>query len=147
MRQFAVQTTNSPEYVRQLAAALKEAQETLSAGGSSGLVSGVTIKTINGQSVLGSGDLAVGGSLTVNEAVVDFGAFSYSAIASVVDGTVTGTTKVLATLHGGAGRDGDELEMAPITLGVQVKPGIGFDIYANALQGADGQFRVNYTKA
>lgn len=111
------------------------------------LVSGTNIKTVNGVSVLGSGDLVVGSSVVINEATLDFGTGSYNASVSVPDVSVTSSTRVVASLTGIQGRDADELEMSPIILGVAVVPSVGFEIYGSALQKADGQFIVHYTKA
>lgn len=88
-----------------------------------------------------------GGGATVNQATVDFGSFGYTATVSVADATVNSSTRVMASLTIASGRDADELEMSPITLAHVVNSGVGIDFYANALQGADGQFIVNYTKA
>lgn len=121
-----------------LQTALDSKQETL--------VSATNIKTINGVSVLGSGDLTVSSSPTMLEATVDFGAFGYTAVVAVPDATVTASTKLSYGLTV-TGRDADELEMAPIVMSHVVNDGVGITFYANALQGADGQFKINYMKA
>lgn len=91
-------------------------------------------------------DLAGGGSATISTAIVDFGAFSYAVKTSVASPTITGSSKVMATLAAPTEpRDADELEFSPICIGVVVNAGVGFDIYATAPIGADGQFNVNYT--
>jgi hypothetical protein len=110
------------------------------------LVSGTNIKTVNGTSILGSGNIVAGGSVTMQSATLDFGSLSYNAKVSVSDAAVTSSTRVVYGLTV-SGREADELEMAPIVLSHVVNDGVGIDFYAYALQGADGQFTINYTKA
>lgn len=79
-------------------------------------------------------------------AVIDFGSYGYATKVSVIDALVTATTKIMVSLASpAAGRDDDELEFNPICVAAIAKNGVGFDIYATAPIGADGQFNVNYT--
>ncbi len=88
-----------------------------------------------------------GGSITVSQATVDFGAFGYMAMASIADNTVTTSTRVMISIAGTGGRDADELEFSPLSVAAIVKDGIGYDIIATAPLGADGQFNINHFKA
>lgn len=86
-----------------------------------------------------------GGSVVSGSATIDFGAYGYATKVSVADTLVTATSKILVSLASPAsGRDDDELEFNPICVAAIAKAGVGFDIYATAPIGADGQFNVNY---
>jgi hypothetical protein len=88
---------------------------------------------------------SAGSSIISGSAIVDFGSYGYATKVSVVDALVTVTSKIIVSPASPAvGRDDDELEFNPICVGVVPKDGIGFDIYATAPIGADGQFNVNY---
>jgi hypothetical protein len=77
--------------------------------------------------------------------IVNFGAYSYAVKISVADVAITATSKVMVSLAAPtAPRDADELEFSPINVAAVVNAGVGFDIYATAPIGADGQFNVNY---
>jgi len=110
------------------------------------LVSATNIKTINGDSILGSGNIVIG-SPVITSVDVNFGTFGYSAFIDIVDATVTISTKLMVSLVGAAsGRDFDELEFSPIIPSYVINAGVGFKIYAVAPNGADGIFTINYTK-
>lgn len=114
-------------------------------GGGSAEWGGIT-GILNTQTDLQAALNAKQNTLGTGTATLNFGAFSYSAKVSISDDTVSGTTKVVYGITV-SGRDADELEMSPISLAHIVNAGIGIDFYGNALQGADGQFIINYTKA
>jgi hypothetical protein len=120
-----------------------------------------TVNTINGKisagtnvTLTGTGTTASpyvinasggGGSAVSGSAVVDFGSYSYATKVSVSDALVTATSKINVSLASpAAGRDDDELEFNPICVAAVAKNGVGFDIYATAPIGADGQFNINY---
>jgi hypothetical protein len=102
--------------------------------------------TITGDGTPSNPLTASGGSSSISgNAIVDFGAYGYATKVSVVDALVMATTKIMVSLASpAAGRDDDELEFNPICVAAIAKNGVGFDIYATAPIGADGQFNVNY---
>jgi len=87
-----------------------------------------------------------GGGVTISQATVDFGAFSYMATTDIVDATVTSSTYVMTSIGGTGGRDADELEFSPLSVAAIVTDGVGYQIIASAPNGADGQFNINYFK-
>jgi len=110
------------------------------------LVSATNIKTINGNSLLGSGNIVIANPV-ITSVDVNFGTFGYSAFIDIIDATVTISTKLMVSLVGAAsGRDFDELEFSPIIPSYVMNAGVGFKIYAVAPNGADGTFTINYTK-
>lgn len=112
------------------------------------LVSATNIKTINGSSVLGAGDLVVSGAAAISQTEVDFGSTPVEeALFTIADAAATATSKIIGSIAYAAptGKDLDELEMDSLELTFGPK-GVGeFYIYA---RGADGyvadKFKINY---
>lgn len=75
------------------------------------LVSGTNIKTINGASILGAGNIVIsGGGGTVNEIEVDFGLNTQSKSFTITDALITPASKIIAYQSGNTatGRIGDD---------------------------------------
>lgn len=99
------------------------------------LISGTNIKTVNGFSLLGSGNLTVSASIT--EVEIDVGAtpVQESSIA-VADAGVSVTSKIIGGIAYKAptGKDLDELEMDAIEL--KFEPGTGtFNVHIKGMEG------------
>lgn len=112
------------------------------------LVSATNIKTINGSSVLGAGNLVVSGAVAITQTEVDFGSTPVSeALFTITEATATATSKIIGSVAYAAptGKDLDELEMDSLELKFGPK-GVGeFYIYARGMDGyvAD-KFKINY---
>lgn len=101
--------------------------------------------TITGDGTPANPLVASVASAVYGTAIVNFGTYSYAVKVSVADTNITETSKVMVSLAAPtAPRDDDELEFSPINVAAVVNDGVGFDIYAVAPIGADGQFNVNY---
>lgn len=117
------------------------------------LVSGTNIKTINGNSLLGSGDLVIsggGGSLTKGIAEVDFGDYTvYNDIAtvSVLDASVTSTSYPSVSMYAFTTTDHDPddyMAEGLIPYVTNVVNGVGFDISVRAPSLTWGKYKVSY---
>jgi len=112
------------------------------------LVSATNIKTINGNSVLGSGNLIVGGSLTKGIAEVDFGPTEQGeAVVSVVDAAITATSYPVVTMYAltTADHDPDDYMAEGVTAYVtNVVAGVGFDIAAGCNDTTWGRYAVTF---
>lgn len=112
------------------------------------LVSGTNIKTINGSSVLGAGDLVVSGATGATETEIDFGATPVSeALFTITDGTITAAKKIMCTVSYAAptGKDQDELEMDDLQLRAVAGTG-NFALYVRAADGSylADKFKIYY---
>lgn len=118
------------------------------AGKQDTLVSATNIKTVNGASLLGSGNLVVSGGSTVEEAELDFGASPVSSKTFVVSAAgVVPTNKILISASGNAatGRQADENEMDVIIYRASAGTG-SITVYADCLTGTvSGLYKVNFT--
>lgn len=109
------------------------------------LVSATNIKTINGSTVLGTGDLVV--STNVKQTEIDFGTTPVSEASFLVtDADVTAGSQLTGSVayEAPTGKDLDELEMDALDL--KFAPGSGnFTVYVTGLNGyvAD-KFKLNY---
>lgn len=112
------------------------------------LISATNIKTINGSSVMGAGDLVVSGSVAITQTEVDFGSTPVSeALFTIADATATATSKIIGSVAYAAptGKDLDELEMDSLELKFGPKGAGEFYIYAKGLDGyVHDKFKVNY---
>lgn len=111
------------------------------------LVSGTNIKTINGSSVLGSGDLTVSSAASIPQTEIDFGSTPvYEKSFTVTDANVGVGSKLIGGIAYVAptGRDLDEVEMEPFN--VRFAPGDGsFTVWAQALEGpVVDKYKLNY---
>lgn len=91
------------------------------------LISGTSIKTINGTSLLGSGDVVIsGGGLSLTEIEVDFGSKpTRSKKFTITDASITGASKIIVSPSGtvATGRFGDDWEWDSIN--TSAKAGTG----------------------
>jgi len=112
------------------------------------LVSGTNIKTINGASVLGSGDLTVSGATGATETEIDFGTTPVSeAMFTITDASITATKKIMTSVSYAAptGKDQDELEMDDLQL--RAVAGTGeFFLYVKSADGSylADKFKIYY---
>lgn len=95
----------------------------------------------------GSGGATAGGSGVSGQDTVTFTAGVDSVALAVVDTGVAADSIILCSVATGA-RDSDELELAPITVGVgTITPGAGYTLIAVSLDGdAEGTFTINYQR-
>jgi hypothetical protein len=113
------------------------------------LVSGVNIKTINGISVLGAGDLVVSGGGASGIATIDFGTAGTDAFIDVTGqaGILAGS-KVFVSINGRDTADNtiDDIWFdPPQVFGGNIVPGTGFTIYGRAIDGTlHGEIDVNW---
>lgn len=111
------------------------------------LVSATNIKTINGSTVLGSGDLVVSGSTNIKQTEIDFGTTPVSEASFIItDADVSAGSQLIGSIayEAPTGKDLDELEMD--ALDVKLSPGVGqFTAYVVGLDGyvAD-KFKLSY---
>lgn len=115
------------------------------------LVSGTNIKTINGASVLGSGDLTVSGGATWTETEIDFGSAApqTDATFTVTDATVTPSSMIAVVPSGkvATGRVGDDWAWDSITFAALPASG-SFTVYAYANPGpVKGKRKIQYQVA
>jgi hypothetical protein len=111
------------------------------------LTSGINIKTINGSSILGSGNLAVSSTVAVSTIEIDFGATPlYSKTFTVTDASCSSSSNIIAYIGGTpTGKDSDELEMD--SLEIVCYPSTGsFDMYITSTDGSylHDKFKINY---
>lgn len=111
------------------------------------LVSGTNIKTVNGSTLLGSGDLAVSASITQTE--VDFGTtplaektFSITDAGAIVGSKITATVAYDAP----TGKDLDEIEMDDLIIKCGNATAGFFDMLIRAVDGSylSDKFKINY---
>jgi len=114
------------------------------------LVSSTNIKTINGASVLGSGDLTVSGGGVSGQALVDFGSSAgENSIARVTVNTASAlTTSIITVSPSGvttAEHDPDDYQWDNISGYVSnIVNGVSFDIVGVAPNGSFGNYSFNY---
>ena len=111
------------------------------------LTSGVNIKTVNGASIMGAGNLVVSSAAAVSTIEVDFGSTPlYSKTFTITDATCTSTSNILTSLGGTpTGKDADELEMD--SLEIVCYPSTGsFDMFITSQDGSylHDKFKINY---
>ena len=108
------------------------------------LVSGTNIKTVNGSSLLGAGNVVVGGAVVIYQITLDFGTVPvYSKAITFSDAAISATSKIIMVPDATAA--GDSLEMDGFV--VAVKAGTGnATVYIHAVPGPVTGTRVfNYT--
>lgn len=114
------------------------------------LVSGTNIKTINGSSILGSGDLVIPGGGVSGQATVDFGASTgENSIARVTVFTASAlTASIIMVSPAGiatADHDPDDYQWDNISGYVSnIVNGVSFDIIGVAPNGSWGDYVFNY---
>lgn len=114
------------------------------------LVSGTNIKTINGNTLLGSGDILISGSLTKGIVEVDFGSNTTQsdiATVSVVDATITPTSYPSVSMYALATTDHDPddyMVEGLVPFITNVSNGVGFDISVRAPNMTFGKYKVTY---
>lgn len=114
------------------------------------LVSATNIKTINGSSVLGSGNLVVSGATNITQVEVDFGTTPVAeATFTIADANATFTgTKIIATLAYNAptGKDLDEVEMDDLIIKCGNSTVGFFEMFIRSVDGSylEGKFKINY---
>jgi len=119
------------------------------------LVSGTNIKTVNGASLLGTGNISIAGgggsSLTWSEATIDFGTGNNEASVAVIDqASILTTSKAFAfvmaddtTIDHTANDHRYLSTLAHFTCGTPVE-GVGFTIYATSIHKLTGTFKVRW---
>lgn len=111
------------------------------------LVSGTNIKTVNGTSLLGSGDVVISGGSTIKEATATVassngGRFEHTE--TIVDIDVSGTSKLTVSLGNMADTDENDAELLDIA-GMTCVPGTGqFTVKMAFLTRTSGPIKFNY---
>jgi hypothetical protein len=115
------------------------------------LTSGNNIKTINGTSILGPGNITIaGGSVSHTEIVIDFGLITKKTNNKkffVPDTNVLSFSKISVSVSGNATTDHSSDEIVLLQVSVfasNIQNGIGFDISAISPQKVYGKVKVNY---
>jgi hypothetical protein len=137
-----VSGTNTGDDKTAVTGILKGNGSTISVAGS-----GTDIKTVNGVSLLGSGDIVTSGA-SVIQTTIDCGATGvWAKDFTIIDGSVTETSKIMAVIAAiaTATNDADEIEMSGI-MAVAGAPTAGsFPVTLIANDGPiSGQFTINY---
>lgn len=88
------------------------------------------------------------GGGTFGQATATFSGGADSVVVTVADVAVTAGSNIIPTVGTAAGRDADEMEMAPVVVAVgTITAGVGFDLIVVSLDGdADGAYLINYTR-
>jgi hypothetical protein len=113
------------------------------------LVSGTSIKTVNGESLLGSGDVVISGGsgISLTEVEVDFGSKpTKSKKFTIIDASITGSGKIIVSPSGNVatGRFGDDWEWDSIS--TSAKAGTGqFTLTCFASGKVAGKRKFYYT--
>ena len=113
------------------------------------LVSGTNIKTINGSSVLGAGDLVVSGTTNIKQTEVDFGTAAYQTEKSftVTDADVSAGSQILGSVRHVAPSDARSVdEIAWESFDLFFKSGAGsFDLLMKSRLGTvSGKYVIAY---
>lgn len=113
------------------------------------LVSGTNIKTINGSTVLGAGDLVVSSATNIKETEVDFGSAVNQIDKSftITDADVAPTSQILANIAYKSPSGGRHIdEIAAEEFDILCAPGTGdFNMLLRSRSGSvSGKFLVNY---
>lgn len=89
-----------------------------------------------------------GGGGTFGQATATFSGGADAVTVTVVDAGVSAGSNIIPSVGTSAGRDADEMEMAPIVVSVaSITAGVGFDLIVVSLDGdADGDYLINYTR-
>lgn len=115
------------------------------AGKQNTLVSGTNIKTVNGTSLLGSGNVDVSptlGAASITVPRTNGGYLQHTEV--ITDGNVSPTSKILLSLGGGSDTDENEAEMLDIG-GMSATAGTGnFTVMVNFLTRTSGIVKLNY---
>jgi hypothetical protein len=116
------------------------------------LVSGTNIKTINGQSLLGSGDISISGttgSTSITNITVNIPSSTYSANISITDASVTTTSRIFAFPNGFISDGllgGDELEMTPLIINAYCTVNGTINMIISSSQGPiKGTYGISYS--
>jgi len=113
------------------------------------LTSGVNIKTVNGSSVLGAGNLVVSGTTSITQTEIDFGSAPvYGAEFTITDATCTATSKITASVayEAPTGKELDELEMdnLQIRCGQAIIGSFKMFVTTADYSYLEGKFKINY---
>jgi hypothetical protein len=117
------------------------------------LVSGTNIKTINSQSLLGSGDIVItgggGGSVTVTNISVNIPNTTSSANITISDALATTTSRIFVIPNGfttGGLLGGDELEMSPLIVNAYCSVNGTINMLISSSQGpVKGTYGISYS--
>ena len=112
---------------------------------------GVTDGVYGDITVTGGGTIwtvTSGGGGTFGQATATFSGGADAVTVTVVDAGVSAGSNIIPSVGTAAGRDADEMEMAPIVVSVaSITAGVGFDLIVVSLDGdADGAYLINYTR-
>lgn len=112
---------------------------------------GVTDGVYGDITVTGGGTIwtvTSGGGGTFGQATATFSGGADAVTVTVVDAGVSAGSNIIPSVGTAAGRDADEMEMAPIVVSVaSITAGVGFTLLVVSLDGdADGAYLINYTR-
>jgi hypothetical protein len=113
------------------------------------LVSGTNIKTINGSSVLGAGNLVVSGATSISQTEVDFGTTPLAEQTfTITDVAATIGSKIMATVAYDAptGKDLDEIDMDDLVIKCGNATSGFFNMFIKSNDGSylADKFKINY---
>lgn len=114
------------------------------------LVDGTNLKTVNSQSLQGSGNINIAGNVSFTETTINFGAIDNpqnNTTTTVVDASVLSGSKIICTLSGTPTEDHSIDEIMVLEMGVyatNIVEGVGFDIQAFCKYKTYGQVKINY---
>ncbi|MCI4436703.1 MAG: hypothetical protein JHC33_07855 [Ignisphaera sp.] len=116
------------------------------------LVSGTNIKTINGSSLLGSGNISIsgsGGASAPTDITVNIPSSRYSSNISITDASATTTSRILAFPNGFTSNGllgGDELEMTPLVINAYCTVNGTINMIISSSQGPiKGTYGISYS--
>lgn len=113
------------------------------------LISAENIKTINSSSILGSGDLAVSGgvNLVSGTSVFDFGTEQDTAVNTILSAAITNSNiKGFSVIPSQTTETSlDDFKLNGLTFNIEnIIDGVSFDIRANSINNATGNYTVIY---
>ncbi len=107
------------------------------------------LKTVNGNSLSGSGNVTISGSTSITQTEVDFGATPIAEQKfTITDAAATISSKIMATLAYDAptSKDLDEVEMDDLIIKCGNATAGFFEMFIRAVDGSylSGKFKINY---